>query len=87
MPISFFMGMMFPLAVAAAKRKEIGLLPWFWALNGVASVFASIFSVVLSMSFGISATLAAGILCYIPCLLIGLHFRRCLAARPVPALA
>jgi hypothetical protein len=87
MPISFFMGMMFPLGIAAAKKRQMGLLPWFWALNGVASVFASIASVVLSMNFGIGATLAAGIVCYVPCLFIGLHLRMASAARPALAAA
>ena len=82
-PISFFMGMMFPLGIGAAKKKNSSLLPWFWALNGVASVFASIFSVVVSMSFGITVAFAAGILCYVPCLLISLHLRKAFAGQGV----
>jgi hypothetical protein len=86
-PISFFMGMMFPLGVGAAKKKDSSLLPWFWALNGVASVFASIFSVVVSMSFGINVAFAAGILCYVPCLLISLHLRKAFAEQGAVAFA
>ncbi len=69
-PASLFLGMMFPLGIAAAKKKHAGLLPWFWALNGAASVFASIFAVVISMSYGASASYAIGLLCYILCFLI-----------------
>jgi hypothetical protein len=82
-PISFFMGMMFPLGICAAKKKGSSVLPWFWALNGVASVCASIFSMVVSMSFGISAAFAAGVLFYVPCFLISLHFRKIFAASRV----
>jgi hypothetical protein len=82
-PISIFMGMMFPLGICAAKKKGSGVLPWFWALNGVASVCASILSMVVSMSFGIGAAFAVGVLCYVPCLLISLHLRKAFAASRV----
>lgn len=72
-PVSLFLGMMFPLGVAAAKLQHAKLLPWFWALNGAASVFASIFSVVISMNYGASTTYKVGILCYIVCLLVFIH--------------
>lgn len=75
-PLSLFLGMMFPLGVAAAKQEHDALLPWFWGLNGAASVFASIFSVVLSMNYGASATYAAGIACYVLCLLACLNLRK-----------
>jgi len=72
-PISLFMGMMFPLGVAAAEKKHAKLLPWFWALNGVASVFASAIAVVISMSYGISATYEMGVAFYVICFLISLQ--------------
>ncbi|MGA7322986.1 MAG: hypothetical protein WBX25_00535 [Rhodomicrobium sp.] len=83
MPISFFMGMMFPLGIGAAKKMRSSLLPWFWALNGVASVCGSIFSIVVSMSFGISTAFAVGILCYVPCLFISLRLRKTFTPAPM----
>jgi hypothetical protein len=75
-PVSLFLGMMFPLGVAAAKRRHAELLPWFWALNGVFSVFASILSVVISMGYGASITYIFGIACYIICTIICFRIRR-----------
>ena len=75
-PVSLFLGMMFPLGVAAAKKQHAELLPWFWALNGAASVFASIFSVIISMSYGASISYCFGLLCYILCFFICLHLSR-----------
>ncbi len=75
-PISIFMGMMFPLGVGAAEKDKAVLLPWFWALNGVASVLASIISMVLSMSYGISVTFMTGVMCYIICFFICLRLRK-----------
>jgi hypothetical protein len=74
-PISFFMGMMFPLGVGAASRNNAELLPWLWALNGVASVFASIFALVVSMSYGISFAYVVGAACYMTCALICMRWR------------
>lgn len=74
-PISFFMGMMFPLGVGAASRNNADLLPWLWALNGVASVFASIFAVVVSMSYGISFAYVVGAACYMICAVICMRWR------------
>lgn len=75
-PASLCLGMMFPLGVAAAKKKHEALLPWFWALNGVSSVLASILSVVLSMSYGASITYIIGIGCYAVCTIICLRIRK-----------
>jgi hypothetical protein len=39
--------------------------PWFWGINGAASVLASTLAVACSLAFGISTTLTIGALCYI----------------------
>ncbi len=74
-PISFCMGMMFPLGVCAASRTKADLLPWFWALNGVASVLASIIAIIVSMNYGIALTFRIGIVFYLVCFLICLFLR------------
>jgi hypothetical protein len=63
-----FMGMMFPLGVALAAVRHEHLLPWYWGINGVASVFASVLAVVLSLEYGISFTFWVGVACYAVCL-------------------
>jgi len=62
-PPGFFMGMMFPLGLSVWRRYS-ELLPFFWAANGVTSVFASVLGMALSMEFGIAQTFAIGALFY-----------------------
>lgn len=63
--MGFFMGMMFPLGMQLSARPHPDALPWFWGINGVASVFASIAAVLVSMEFGITATFWLGVGCYV----------------------
>lgn len=58
-PLGLLAGMAFPFGMKlASKGDQMSLTPWLWALNGAASVLASVLAVVLSMKFGISATFA-----------------------------
>jgi hypothetical protein len=41
-----------------------GSIPWIWAVNGAASVIASILSALLALTFGFSWVLRLGALCY-----------------------
>lgn len=76
MPAALCMGMMFPLGVAAAKTRHAQLLPWFWALNGAASVFASIFAVIVAMHYGASSSYMLGMAAYAMCVLVGWNLSR-----------
>jgi hypothetical protein len=40
------------------------LAPWLWAVNGAASVCASVLAVVIALGAGISAAFWAGVVCY-----------------------
>jgi hypothetical protein len=40
-PLSFVLGMPFPMGLAEAAKKGRGFLPWAWALNGAFSVIAT----------------------------------------------
>ncbi|MFH1875807.1 MAG: hypothetical protein ABH865_02840 [Candidatus Omnitrophota bacterium] len=63
-PLGFFMGMPFPLGMKLAATRSASIVPWFWGINGAASVCASVFAIVISLCLGISATFWAGFLCY-----------------------
>ncbi len=63
-PIGFFMGMAFPIGMLLAKKTYPALLPWFWGVNGAASVLASVLAVAVSLTLGISATLMTGFAFY-----------------------
>lgn len=72
-PIGFLMGIPFPGGIRLMKREQtdgqgIGAqqdsIPWIWAVNGAASVVASILSALLALTFGFSWVLRLGGLCY-----------------------
>jgi hypothetical protein len=63
-PAGFLMGMAFPLAMTIASRSQATLTPWFWAINGAASVCASVIAVAIATSSGIAAAWWTGVACY-----------------------
>jgi spermidine synthase len=61
-PVGAVLGLFFPLGML--RFGDAGK-PWFWALNGVFGVVASVFSLALAMEFGFRATAYAGAACYV----------------------
>ncbi len=61
-PAGFLMGFPFPLGMATCPEEH---KPWLWAINGAASVLASVFSLALSMELGFKMTTVAGVACYL----------------------
>jgi hypothetical protein len=53
-PLAFCMGMPFPLALLKVGATAAGLIPWAWAVNGCASVFAAVLAMTLAIQFGLS---------------------------------
>ena len=66
-PLGFVMGMMFPAGATMVEERQSNILPWYWGINGAASVFASVFAIVLSLQCGISFTFWIGVACYALC--------------------
>jgi hypothetical protein len=64
-PAGFLMGMAFPLAMTIGSRTQPGLTPWFWGINGAASVCASVITVAIASSAGIAAAWWTGVACYV----------------------
>jgi hypothetical protein len=60
-PLSFFMGMPFPTAIADLHSEQI---PYAWCVNGCASVLGSVLSVIVALSLGFRVVLLLGLLCY-----------------------
>ena len=59
----FWMGIPFPTGLEAVKRLAPAFVAWGWALNGVASVTASLLAVLIAISSGLtSVSLLAGAL-------------------------
>src|SRR5207247_9523917 len=44
-PGSFFLGMPFPLKLRSLEGNEAALVPWAWAVNGLASVAGSVLEI------------------------------------------
>lgn len=72
-PLGLLMGIPFPAGIRSMKREQVQgpeneaqdvSIPWVWAVNGAASVVASILSALLALTFGFSWVLRIGALCY-----------------------
>jgi len=62
-PVGGLMGLPFPAGIRSLGRLAPGFIPWAWAVNGCASVVASILATMLAVSYGFSLVLwlAAGL--------------------------
>ncbi len=60
----FFMGMPFPTGLALLNKKAESYAPWYWGVNGAASVVSSVTATAISIFYGISTTFFVGLACY-----------------------
>jgi len=74
-PTGFFMGMPFPLGMAAAAQSLPDLTPWLWGANGAGSVCASVLAVAVAMEAGISTAFWIGLACYAVAFLVSFFLR------------
>jgi hypothetical protein len=63
-PAGFLMGTAFPLGMNVAAIRFPTLTPWFWGVNGAASVLSSVLAVIIALTFGISAAFWTGFSSY-----------------------
>jgi len=64
LPISFFMGMPFPLGILELRSKPPGAVAWAWSMNGLCTTVGSLASVLLSVWIGFHATLLVALAMY-----------------------
>ncbi|MBC7320169.1 hypothetical protein H5T89_05960 [bacterium] len=64
-PLGFLMGIPFPIALERAKNYSVSTIPWYWAINGVASVLSSFLSTVIAMYTGFTFILIISGLLYL----------------------
>lgn len=69
-PLGLFMGVPFPLGLAWLEDQAPGLMTWAWAINGCASVIASVLAAILTLSFGFTQVLILGTAAYLGAWLI-----------------
>jgi len=63
-PLGLLMGTAFPGGLAWLRERAPGWIPWAWAINGCASVLASVLAAMLALSAGFSWVLVAAALSY-----------------------
>lgn len=64
-PLGLVMGMMYPEGVRLLEKHGVAeLVPWVWAVNGVAGVFASVAGMFIAIQFGYTALLLLGAAAY-----------------------
>jgi predicted membrane-bound spermidine synthase len=63
-PMGILMGMLFPIGMSVAQKNARSSTAWFWALNGAASVIASVLATYVSAIMSISSTFLIGAAIY-----------------------
>jgi hypothetical protein len=65
-PLGLLMGLPFPLGLAwlSAQEGSSQWIPWAWAINGCASVIASVLAAILTLSYGFSFVMLLGASAY-----------------------
>jgi hypothetical protein len=83
-PIGLAMGTFFPLGIKlAVVHQAETAIPWYWAVNGATSVFASVFAIAVGLQFGIKAELTGGWIVYLITTTILFNFYKQTAASAV----
>ncbi|HPA57912.1 MAG TPA: hypothetical protein PLT70_10840, partial [bacterium] len=73
-PLGFLLGQFFPTALTIVGEKNSSFIPWAYAVNGVASVVASIFSIILAMAYGFTFVFTMAAFCYFAAIVAFLRF-------------
>jgi spermine/spermidine synthase len=64
-PLGFFMGMPFPMALSKLSQTMPELIPWAWGINGCASVISAILATIVAMQFGFSVLIMLAVVLYL----------------------
>lgn len=64
-PLGFFMGMPFPMALAKLSQTMPELIPWAWGISGCASVISAILATLIAMQFGFSVLIMLAVALYL----------------------
>ncbi len=69
-PLAVLMGLPFPLGLAWLEARAPGWTPWAWAVNGCASVVASVLAAILALSLGFTVVICLGAGAYAVAMLV-----------------
>gem|GEM_PF-2663277 len=66
LPLGFLMGIPFPMVLKKLReRKGQDWVPYFWGINGIASVLGSGVAMIVSLSYGFNISYITGIILYL----------------------
>jgi hypothetical protein len=63
-PVAFFMGMPFPMGLAALESKPRGAIAWAWSMNGLFTTIGGVTTALLSFAVGFRGTLVIAFAAY-----------------------
>ena len=63
-PLSFCMGMPFPLGLAGVARQMPDMIPWVWGINGCTSVLSAILATILAIHYGFTVVIGLALVLY-----------------------
>jgi hypothetical protein len=69
-PLAFFMGYPFPMGISQMERTNSKIIPWAWAVNGCASVVASVIAALIALDYGFNQVIWLGSVCYVGAMII-----------------
>jgi len=64
-PLALAMGHLFPMGLRHLTMNAPAMIPWAWAVNGFASVIATVSAPLIAMSVGFSRLIILAVMCYI----------------------
>ena len=64
-PAGLALGMAMPIGLTRLAGLHPGAVPWGWAVNGIASVLASVLAVALAVTWGFAAVTLVALGCYL----------------------
>ncbi len=83
-PLALAMGHMFPVGMRLIGEAAPALVPWAWAVNGCASVAATIAASVLAMGIGFTRLILVALLCYAGAAALSLRLHKTQGAEVEP---
>ncbi len=75
-PLAFFMGYPFPLGISCVEGINSKIIPWAWAVNGCASVVASVIAALIALDYGFNEVIWLGAVCYLGAMIIFILWSR-----------
>ena len=69
-PLSFFMGMPFPIGILGLSSNNQAAIPWAWALNGFFTVLGGYLAIIISINSSFTTVLFLSLVIYAVALLV-----------------